>query len=407
MYIKQLEVKNFRAFKNIKIFFNQRFNLIIGSNGIGKTSLLRAIIYSYCSNGFNDTRFKNGCYLATTFNINNNEIKIGLPFKEQIEENIYREYFNYSSHTDYFGHQEIKQNWSQIEDFIPPLVLGAFRKIDYKRIDGMKKENHVKDSRNNYRENAVNFLNDGSLIEIKQWMINRYFIIEKEWAKQEKENWEWLLENFSLFSPQSKTFNFFQIERDLEPKFKIDGEICYLEELSAGFKSILSIVCSIFAWIESVNENKSVKEAEGIVLIDELDAHLHPEWQLTIRDALLKIFPKLQFIVTTHSPHLIASAKEKEIIILENLINEEEAILEPIDKSYSGWSTDSILEEIMNVDLTIKDYDKKIKEILVLFKEKNVEKLERKIKELEKVSNTNDTLITSFKIQLAELELGD
>ncbi|MGR6008126.1 AAA family ATPase, partial [Bacillus cereus] len=48
-----------------------------------------------------------------------------------------------------------------------------------------------------------------------------------------------------------------------------------------------------------------MEEAIGTVIIDELDVHLHPEWQLTISDSLRRMFPKLQFIITTHSPTLL------------------------------------------------------------------------------------------------------
>ena len=60
-----------------------------------------------------------------------------------------------------------------------------------------------------------------------------------------------------------------------------------------------------------------------------------------------KLFPNLQFIITTHSPHLIASASAGEIIKIpyENSVID----IEPNDKIYSGWSTDEILEDVMEV----------------------------------------------------------
>lgn len=73
---------------------------------------------------------------------------------------------------------------------------------------------------------------------------------------------------------------------------------------------------AIVEWIEAVNEEEDIliQQAEGTVFIDELDVHLHPEWQIIIRNMLDKVFPRLQFVITTHSPHLIASAQAGEII---------------------------------------------------------------------------------------------
>ncbi|MFA5018797.1 MAG: AAA family ATPase, partial [Methylobacter sp.] len=59
-------------------------------------------------------------------------------------------------------------------------------------------------------------------------------------------------------------------------------------------------------------------EARGIVLIDEVDMHLHPVWQQTILGGLTKAFPKIQFIVTTHSPQVISTVPAKQIRILDD-----------------------------------------------------------------------------------------
>ena len=53
--------------------------------------------------------------------------------------------------------------------------------------------------------------------------------------------------------------------------------------------------------------------AEGVVLIDEIDLHLHPHWQQVVLDGLREIFPRLQFIVTTHSPQVLSSAENRQV----------------------------------------------------------------------------------------------
>mgnify|MGYP003508957363 FL=1 len=90
-----------------------------------------------------------------------------------------------------------------------------------------------------------------------------------------------------------------------------------------------------------------MNKAFGTVMIDELDVHLHPQWQLIVSYGLKQIFPNLQFIVTTHSPHIIASADKNEVIIVPEL--SEEMDLKPTEKKFNGWTTDEILEEVMGV----------------------------------------------------------
>ena len=58
-------------------------------------------------------------------------------------------------------------------------------------------------------------------------------------------------------------------------------------------------------------------KAEGIVLIDEVDLHLHPKWQQLVLADLNRIFPKLQFVVTTHAPSVIASVRDGRLIAID------------------------------------------------------------------------------------------
>ena len=64
-------------------------------------------------------------------------------------------------------------------------------------------------------------------------------------------------------------------------------------------------------------ENIAPKDMEGLVLVDELDLHLHPSWQRGLVPALKQTFPRLQFVVTTHSPMLLAGLRPDEVVVLD------------------------------------------------------------------------------------------
>ena len=66
----------------------------------------------------------------------------------------------------------------------------------------------------------------------------------------------------------------------------------------------------------------SKKEFDGIIVIDELELHLHPEWQTKIYFALQEIFPNVQFIITTHSPHIVQSAKGNKLLHWQRIMKE-------------------------------------------------------------------------------------
>lgn len=84
--------------------------------------------------------------------------------------------------------------------------------------------------------------------------------------------------------------------------------------LSQGYQAVISLVADIIGnvWLET-GEEVPLEEMEGIVLVDELDLHLHPTWQTTIVSGLKSAFPRMQFIVTTHSPLVLAGCRADEV----------------------------------------------------------------------------------------------
>lgn len=410
MRIKKIHVKNIGLFDNLDVSFNNKFNFITGPNSSGKTSILRYIALCLTHVSIKQFRYRTGAEIWLDFGNLNSTKRVGYS-KDWI--NNYESYQSASlkswtkpvptSDEEILSPHELKDKC----DNFAPLFISAFRKISYVKIQGMTQEKIRSEQLNDYRNTSAELLAGHNMPNVKQWLINRYFQIEKPWAINEKKNWEWLLDNLSNIGPKGSNLKFEEIKRDLEPMFNVFENKCYLEELSSGYQSILSIIFCIFDWIEGTNEGNEmlVKNAVGTVLIDELDAHLHPEWQLTIRDSLEKLFPKLQFIITTHSPHLIASAKAKELLIIPEHNGNLE--LSPSNKTYSGWNTDQILEEIMGVkSLTNKLYAELIQECLDLIDTKDVSKLDKAIKNLKKVSHSNDTVVESFEIKLATLKLS-
>ena len=88
--------------------------------------------------------------------------------------------------------------------------------------------------------------------------------------------------------------------------------------LSAGYQSLLWIVMNLaYRWaLLNPDITDNVNEAKGIVLIDEIDMHLHPKWKWNIVKALEETFPHIQFILTTHSPIVISSCKNEHLILI-------------------------------------------------------------------------------------------
>ena len=118
------------------------------------------------------------------------------------------------------------------------------------------------------------------------------------------------------------------------------------------------------------------------------------------------MFPKLQFILTTHSPHLIANALPGEIIKIPS--GDDTIDIGVNDKSYSGWSTDEILEDVMEVkNLENKEYNMALKEAMGFIVNKDIENIKRSIEKLEQIVHPNNTIVNEMKIKLAEIMLEE
>lgn len=100
----------------------------------------------------------------------------------------------------------------------------------------------------------------------------------------------------------------------------VDGTLINLHDLSDGYRSVLSLTFELIRQLvrsygedkvfKNISEGNMLIDLPGVVIIDEVDAHLHPTWQTSIGQWFTKYFPKLQFIVTTHSPLICRACGE-------------------------------------------------------------------------------------------------
>lgn len=99
---------------------------------------------------------------------------------------------------------------------------------------------------------------------------------------------------------------------------KKNGNEISIQQLSDGEKCLLALVGDLARRLAMANPGSANPlDGTGIVLIDELDLHLHPQWQIEVIPRLLETFPNCQFFISTHSPLLVSHAKPEQIFLLE------------------------------------------------------------------------------------------
>ena len=134
-----------------------------------------------------------------------------------------------------------------------------------------------------------------------------------------------------------------------------NGQPLPISYLSAGYQSLLWIVMDIAFRIALLNPHmgREMFMTPGVVLIDELDMHLHPKWQWNVLRALRETFPNIQFIVATHSPILVSSCKNGQLIRIDE--NQEVTYL---DSPYAS-TVDNVIELVQgstNMPKQVKSY---------------------------------------------------
>ncbi len=259
--LSRLYVANFQGIKELTIehlSLNSRWIFLTGENGFGKTSVLRAI-----AKGF----------------VGDESFVQPMPSNAQIFLN------------GFINNKPFKGNASEKQNIKIPIATYGVSRFQLTASD------QTASDRSQQKTYSL-FHDDGQLINIEQELITTY--------AYNKPRFEQLRSIFLKIIPNLKNIKIDTTNGSPKVRYyeKDDQNMPYeavsLNELAAGYRSILTMIGDM---VIRLSDNKeTIQEVSGIVLIDELDAHLHPKYQYELPKLLSDVFPKVQFIATIHSP---------------------------------------------------------------------------------------------------------
>lgn len=320
--------------------------IITGKNGSGKTVLLNAIV------DFIEIVKKD-------FEIDEYEQGVGQRIQEA------RDAMDNLQIEDIFAHihslrknQELLykkvgvsfDNQTIIESFKEEDFIIAFYRADrsIKMIESespQKAQVNTNDIRKTSSDQFINFLVDLKFQELLSLSNN-----EQEKANNIKmwfKNFENLLKE--IFEDENLSFRFDQEEKNYSFKISTEGQIFGFNEMSDGFKAVIHIVADLILKMQNGGKISDVYQKEGLVLIDEIETHLHLELQKIVMPLLTKVFPNIQFIITTHSPFVLNSMENAVAFDLEHRKPIEDLSnysYEALAEGYFGVSTESSTVEL-------------------------------------------------------------
>ncbi|WP_374965704.1 AAA family ATPase [Lysinibacillus sp. RS5] len=371
--VKGIDIFGINGINDLKIVFEPGINIICGRNGVGKTTILE-------------------CIATGITNKKNNKLSKNLSSSEGY-------YFIYG-----------------YNDYDP------FSQERY--LDTKNNNRHTRKISNNLLYFTIHRTQSNSF---KMKSIQKWFgeMFEKnQLAISEYDDLQLAIECFQKLDPnikfsrvifknsnKDKSFNprYYNnefIETDAEILVStLEGEIP-LSYLSAGYLSCLSIFLEIIKKATDVDFNQPIREYDGLILIDEIDLHLHPEWQKKILEILRWMVPNAQIIATTHSPHIVQVTQANEVITIKNnyglcFAQRNNANLE---YGYQGWSIEEILEDVMGLKNTHSDlYNELIESIKYSIDHLEIDNAQYNLEELKRLLHPNNPLGKILSIQIATM----
>lgn len=356
LYLKSLELENVRCFgKKQRIDFTSKggkisqWTVILGDNGTGKTTILRSIV-SLLPSPFRFLQsYKNNHDTGYALSINENWDKWSLKRKNgenlskislQIEESEkpfgvnpkIDMYLSFSLNVSKGQTQGLDDYDTNVFSPVYCFAYGANRKMATKSLTGKK-----------LIETSSTLFDEEALLQNSE-----EYLLQLDYDAKSKNNNNEQINKVKklILKVLPKGIKDIRVQETghLQKEVQVETPFGWvaITELGLGYKTTIAWLVDFATKMIYYHEKSSTPfEEPAILVLDEIDLHMHPAWQREIIDNLTNIFPKTQFIVTAHSPLIAQSALEANLVLLKRKKDYIEVINEP--DVVKSWRIDQVL----------------------------------------------------------------
>ncbi|MEH2318852.1 AAA family ATPase [Nostoc sp.] len=340
MIINQLDLNQVCGFQRAVLNFQPGFNLLVGENGTGKSTvlwvlrvilshILKSLSFSkepvihFTEHDITSDATKEWPFLNATLDFNLDVGGLSMPLKYFIQKNRQ----NYIEGKAGQPREQVV-NTPDVYEFVDSVAIPNSNRFEQQPIAVFYSAHRSITSEKSVSKRKTVGGQYSAYIEALQERELKLGEVAELWHKEAE------LNRTDGFPDRANTaitqalpiflngFSNLRVEGDQKHRLFVDkyGVKLDLTQISDGERSLLAILMDLTRRLSQANPSllNSAKEAKAIVLIDEIDLHLHPRWQRTIVEKLTETFPNCQFIATTHSPQIIGELPAEKIILLEN-----------------------------------------------------------------------------------------
>ena len=430
MKLKKIRIINYRCFKDANIDFDEHTTLIVGKNGAGKTAILDAVAVAVSTfllgidGGVGRSILKDDARYE--FHDLDGTVDPQHQFPVSIESigdcldnhdvKWVRSLNSESGNTTVKEARELtnisKEAQKRIMTGDKSLILPLISYYGTGRLYAQKKEKKNIKSLTEFKR-QVGYV-DCMAAESNEKLMLNWFQIQTLKSLQEQQRTGKVEKSLLLKTVEKaicKCFERISGSKNASIIFDLDTHRLVLnfesadgslqqfamDEMSDGYKNTLSMIGDIayrMAVLNPMLGDKVLEETSGVIVIDEIDLHLHPQWQQTIISDLNTIFPKIQFIVSSHAPAVINSVAKEQIRILDN-----GEIYMPAAQTY-GRDANSILREVMKVSERPMDIKQRMNLFYSYMDENNYQEADKILTEIESIVGTTDPDIAAARTSL-------
>lgn len=415
MKINRLQIDNFRGIKKQELILDGKGTIFFGMNGVGKSSILRAvsILFSKLIQKAIKNKYKNTMDIdISDIMFGQSKAKLKVDFSlDEINEFSYnrsierkmKKKTHTSKSIDKFGATFYDKYIEDENENMPIFVNYGVHRVVLD-IPLRIRKNHSFEKISAF-EKAIE-----SKIDFRTFF--EWFRNQEDYENQIKATSHLEYEDKTLKSVRNAIyvmldgFNNLRVDRNpLRMVINKEDKKLEINQLSDGEKCTLSLVGDLARRLALANPNlNNPLEGKGIVLIDEIELHMHPTWQRRIIPTLTHLFPNIQFLITTHSPQVLGEVDNKMNIF--ELNKESSGIESTRIKSLIGWDSNYILEDFMGTSAINLQTKGKISRMYELIEEGKIEEAQIIVQELEELTDSANEDVLKGRILIARKVRG-